>query len=174
MGHSSLMLLRALENALEGFSYGDCLHDDFFFHYYTSPALRTRFQAYQTNNRPMDIFLPCDSDDLTHIVQNRCHPRINVHAYCETEQALVQFRRPQQWQNRDSVFHSNRLHGQLARKSRHHLTYYMEHLEHLKEQGDADAADRLIVISQLLEDITVKINDEVRDNANRGVPPKDL
>ncbi|CAF1107426.1 unnamed protein product [Rotaria sordida] len=174
MAYVSLLVLLGPSNILEDFNQKDFLHPSFFIHCVSDDECKNTLERYQNNVLEMDIVLPDTAIDLIRTYQNLICPRKSFHIYCQTKQRLQECRQLHVCCRYDSVFNMNMLQQKLERRAQNHLLRHMEYLENLKEQGNADAADSLILIGETFEQNAARINEEIRQKSSLGTQSDEL
>ncbi|CAF1670622.1 unnamed protein product [Adineta ricciae] len=165
---SSILILLASNNALQGFDRPDFFHQHFFLHCHTPPQCKEIIEYYANFTGEIDIFLPHHAIVMVNIYGSPPNVRRRFHLYCDTDGFVTEYKRYQRSKLCEQVFHINELENRLYKKAHKHILNYLTLLDALAEDGDIDAEDIKLPVSELLLASAEKINDIIRQAA--GLP----
>ncbi|CAF1334988.1 unnamed protein product [Adineta ricciae] len=171
---SSILILLAPNDTLHGFDRPDFFHEHFFLHCLAPAQCKEIIEYYANFKGEIDIFLPHHAIVMVNIYASPTNVRRRFYLYCDTDGFVTEYKRYQRSKLCEQVFHINELEDRLYKKAHKHIFNYLTLLQARAEDGDIDAEDLKLPVSELLLASAEKINDIIRQTAGLPEQPVEI
>ncbi|CAF1670634.1 unnamed protein product, partial [Adineta ricciae] len=139
-----------------------------------SPQCKEIIEYYANFKGEIDIFLPHHAIVMVNIYASPTNVRRRFYLYCDTDGFVTEYKRYQRSKLCEQVFHINELEDRLYKKAHKHIFNYLTLLQARAEDGDIDAEDLKLPVSELLLASAEKINDIIRQTAGLPEQPVEI